>query len=467
MVNLCFHFCKGRSILLPMFFRMRTPGSLSFTILALTLLVLVKIFIIDGIEQYTGQKSPVYNSSIPAPDAQDVVIQEGPATAVIAAPEPVKASPSYFARDMKQLSLNLPQPETIPNTQNVMPASVPVEDKLAAAKDIEAGQQPAPEPKVSTEPMPVHKRETGEPAKIVIIIDDMGLARSHTRSVMDLPAPLTLAFLPYAENLAEFTEPAKAKGHELIIHVPMEAMGGNNLGPAGLKNSMSEEQLKSTLETHIFPSFEGYVGINNHMGSRLTQNAAAMGWIMEELKKRGLYFVDSKTIGSSVAARSARDHGIPYAERDVFLDHYDSPDSVLKALNELERVARRKGVGIAIGHPKSHTIAALKKWMPGMRDRGLELVPASAVLHHPQPAEEKISAASSEPVHAVIPSDNSRVLSEIYGPALPDKPKNHVPVIEFKSISAAKLEAEQNMDNPEPLAQKPRRAINATDRYQQ
>jgi len=243
----------------------------------------------------------------------------------------------------------------------------------------------------------------------------------------------------------------------------MEAMAGNNLGPAGLKNDMSEDELKSTLENHVFPSFEGYVGINNHMGSRLTQNVKAMGWVMEELKERGLYFVDSKTIGSSVAARVARDTGIPYAERDVFLDHYDTLESVKKALADLERVAHRNGVAIAIGHPKTHTIEALRGWMPGMAERGLELVPASAVLHHPaqnNALSEMKTAPEIEP-HRLA----NAALREIYGPPTPDIPKDYI-IKEFKSISAAKLEAEQKEQPGLDPSQSNSRAFNAQERYQ-
>lgn len=455
-----------------MFFRMRTPGSLQFTVLALTLMILVKVFVIDGIEQYTGAKTPVYPSSVPSSVSGDKpVIQQGAARAIVQygnAALPSEERPSVFARDMKELALDLPQPEFIPNTAKPADTVIAAPEKDATQKTVKGdsadpvsvtADQSKPDAQIQPEKdtekgvekdqgksisMPDYKRMAGGAAKVVIIIDDMGLARSNTRAIMDLPAPLTLAFLPYADNLAEFTQPALEKGHELIIHVPMEPMGsGHSLGPAGLTTRLSEAEFKATLNTHIFPSFDGYVGINNHMGSKLTQNRQAMGWVMEELKNRGLYFVDSKTIGSSVAARVAMENGVPFAERDVFLDHYDTLDSVMKALGELERVAHRKGVGIAIGHPKSHTIEALRRWMPDMAKRGLELVPASAVLHDPQ---AQATAKMEEPViAAAAPAVSDAIINvEKQGPELPEQGTYYLKA--YKSISAGELLGFDSLD---------------------
>lgn len=232
-------------------------------------------------------------------------------------------------------------------------------------------------------------------AKVVIIIDDMGLTASRDRAVLDLPGPLTLAYLPYAPGVAEQARGAKARGHELLIHTPMEPINGRlDMGPIALREGMSEEEFKRELREKVFPSFEGYVGINNHMGSRLTQNPKAMGWVMQELKKRGLAFVDSVTIQASIAASVAQDYEVPFAVRDVFLDHYDSEASVHKALAQLERRAHEHGYAVAIGHPKPHTIRALQKWLPGMAERGVRLVPLSHVLERPWEREAQTASSA-------------------------------------------------------------------------
>lgn len=219
----------------------------------------------------------------------------------------------------------------------------------------------------------------GKP-RVVIIIDDMGMDRVHTRQTMDLPGPLTFAFLPYAGDLKAQTELARAKGHELMVHVPMEPMNeGLDAGPHVLKTGTSPDDFLKTLNDDL-AAFDGYVGINNHMGSRMTQDRAGMQLLMADLKKRGLLFVDSKTISTSVAEEEARKAGIPYAGRDVFLDHEETYEAVEGALAELEEKALKNGQAIAIGHPKAETIRALREWLPTLQAKGIVLIPVSAAV---------------------------------------------------------------------------------------
>ncbi|MEZ5813558.1 MAG: divergent polysaccharide deacetylase family protein [Alphaproteobacteria bacterium] len=237
---------------------------------------------------------------------------------------------------------------------------------------------------------------TGSP-KIAIIIDDMGLDRKRSFEAIGIDAPLTLAFLPYAPELGGITRDARARGHELMIHMPMEAMTSPvSLGPIALKSGMGEAEVKANMKA-AFASFDGYAGVNNHMGSKVTQDPQIMDWVMESLKERGLYFVDSKTIGASVGAEAARLNGLPTAERDVFLDHEDTQAFVTSALRKLEEVAARKGHAIAIGHPKDATINGLKAWLPDAQRRGFEIVHASALLERPQ---VKVASSKVQPSEA-------------------------------------------------------------------
>ncbi|MEO5365345.1 MAG: divergent polysaccharide deacetylase family protein [Magnetococcus sp. WYHC-3] len=224
---------------------------------------------------------------------------------------------------------------------------------------------------------------SGSP-QIAIIIDDMGVDRKHSRQVIDMDAALTLAFLPYAEGLAAITKQARDHGHELMIHMPMQATTNPvSLGPIAIKEGMSAGDVRENMEK-AFESFSGYEGLNNHMGSLATQDPELMDAVMESIKKRGIYFVDSKTINSSIAADVARSYGIPTAERDVFLDHETTKESAMQALRQAEDVARRKGYAITIGHPKSATIAALREWLPDAQARGFKIVPASALVKYPK-----------------------------------------------------------------------------------
>lgn len=218
--------------------------------------------------------------------------------------------------------------------------------------------------------------------KVAIIIDDMGLTlRSKQIEVMQ--GPLTLSYLPYAKGLQARVDRAQSHGHEIMLHIPMEAMNGNlDGGPKVLRTDLSKSDFEGIVNWGL-SQFTGFVGVNNHMGSRLTKDQKSMKRLMGILKTQNVYFVDSKTIGSSVAAKTAAEYGIPHAERDVFLDHEISRSFVDGALAKLERVARKNGVAIAIGHPHKVTIEALKDWMPTLAGKGISLVPASEIVRYP------------------------------------------------------------------------------------
>ena len=127
------------------------------------------------------------------------------------------------------------------------------------------------------------------------------------------------------------------------------------------------------------------VGVNNHMGSRFTASPEGMSLVMDELKARGLLFLDSLTAGNSVAGEMAALRGVPYAVRDVFLDNQpDDPAAIHRQLFLLEQTARERGYAIGIGHPHDGTVDALARWIPEMRARGFALVPISAIVRHRQ-----------------------------------------------------------------------------------
>lgn len=219
--------------------------------------------------------------------------------------------------------------------------------------------------------------------KIVIVIDDIGMNRKWSKAAINLDGKVTLALLPYAMHVRDDADNAIEKGHEIIIHTPMEAMTPDlDYGGMGLMSDMSIKELSQMFDK-ITQSFDGYVGINNHMGSKLTQDETAMRQLMSILKTRQLYFLDSKTIASSVAAQVAQEMGVPYAVRDVFLDHEDATEYVVHALSEVERIATEYGQAIAIGHPKQNTVEALQKWLPTLKEKGFELVPLSELVIRP------------------------------------------------------------------------------------
>lgn len=220
--------------------------------------------------------------------------------------------------------------------------------------------------------------ETGRP-KIAIVIDDLGMNRRNTAALNNLPGPLTLAFLPYAGDLPAQTAAARAAGHELLIHMPMEPTTQDWPGPDALLTSLGDDELQARLRRN-FQAIQGVVGINNHMGSRLTADSRSMAMVMAELRARDLLFLDSKTTSASAGVREARRHGVPFAVRDVFLDNVPEFAPIMRQLEYLERIARRQGVAIAIGHPHDMTLQALRRWLPEAKRRGFQIVPISTVV---------------------------------------------------------------------------------------
>ena len=217
---------------------------------------------------------------------------------------------------------------------------------------------------------------------IAIVIDDMGVDVKRSARAAMLPAPVTLAWLPYAHKLSEQTAAARKAGHELLIHMPMEPEEAEeNPGPDALLTGLSQDEIyKRTIKN--LSAFEGFVGINNHMGSKFTQDTGLLGVVMVELKKRSLMFLDSRTASASQAEAVAENTGIPATHRDVFLDNTMTTEAITAELGNLEVIAKRKGMAVAIGHPHDVTIAILEKWIPQARARGFQIVPITTIVRY-------------------------------------------------------------------------------------
>lgn len=214
---------------------------------------------------------------------------------------------------------------------------------------------------------------------IAVVLDDLGLNRSSTKALNSLPAPLTLAFLPYAGKIKAQTEAAKQAGHELLVHMPMEPFGSAWPGPEALLTSLDQDEFVRRLN-HNLDQISGYVGVNNHMGSRLTSDRGRMDLVMRELRNRDVLFLDSRTTPRSVASDMASRNGVPNTTRDIFLDHVIDINKIRDQMSKVEYIARQTGSAVAIGHPHGATIEALSSWLPQLSARGFVLAPISAVL---------------------------------------------------------------------------------------
>src|SRR6516225_8989933 len=229
---------------------------------------------------------------------------------------------------------------------------------------------------------------TGNRPLVTIVLDDLGLDRARTAEAIRLSGPLTLSFITYASELPTQTQAARRAGHELLLHVPMEAVDRQaDPGPHGLFTALSRDEIIERLRWGL-GRFDGFIGINNHMGSKFTSDERGMVPVMEELRARGLVFLDSRTTPSSAGIRLAIAYGVPHAARDVFLDDDQTQAAIAKELARVEQLARQHGSAIAIGHPHDATLATLKIWLPTLGEKGLALVPLSAVVQH-RMAEEK------------------------------------------------------------------------------
>ena len=216
---------------------------------------------------------------------------------------------------------------------------------------------------------------------IAVVLDDLGLNRPNARRAIALPGPLTLAFMTYAERLPALAAAARAAGHELLVHVPMAPQDPlTNPGPNVLRADLGPEELARRVAWGL-TRFDGYVGINNHMGSGFTSSVAGMAQVMMELKARGLLYLDSLTSPGTVGAALAERLGVPYAKRDIFIDNDpESRVAIRRQLVRLERLAARSGRAVGIAHPHDVTLEELARWLPEVQARGFRLVPISAVV---------------------------------------------------------------------------------------
>jgi polysaccharide deacetylase 2 family uncharacterized protein YibQ len=246
-------------------------------------------------------------------------------------------------------------------------------------------------------PQAVPVRVPTDAPKVAIVLDDLGLNRARTMRAVKLPAPVTLSFLTYADGLAELTAAARAAGQEVLAHVPMQPHDVTwDAGDNVLDGELTARELTRRLDWAL-SRVDGKIGVNNHMGSAFTEDRPAMRTVLATLKARGLMFLDSRTTPNSVGQSVARELGVPYAARDVFLDNTRDPEAVRESLDRAVRIARESGSAVAIGHPYPVTFDVLAAWIPGARERGIAIVPLSAVTRPAQaPAPQTAAREPAE-----------------------------------------------------------------------
>ncbi|RSC28586.1 divergent polysaccharide deacetylase family protein [Pseudomonas putida] len=209
------------------------------------------------------------------------------------------------------------------------------------------------------------------PAKayMSIIIDDLGQSSERDSRTLALPGPVTMAIMPDTPHATEFARQAHKAGRTVILHMPMDPATGPYAWHPGLPIEELARRLDAALLKVPFAA-----GINNHMGSRMTSQPEAMGWLMGELQRRELFFVDSRTSAATVAGAKAQQADLAHVSRDIFLDDVRTPEAIAEQLRQGVELARKHGSAVLIGHPYPQTLQVLEREIPRLKAQGVELI---------------------------------------------------------------------------------------------
>ncbi len=363
----------------------RTPwyrrARIAFPIIAAAILLIgIGLGTTIGLLLAPGEPTPQASVPLPVGPQDSAAMPEG-------SPLPVTAHVSESAKRIYEESLRSqpeaqrPDPNMAPPAPVVrapVPETPPVDAPVSAPQSAVSPQRAAPPERWLAFAVP--GPEASNRPMIALVFDDLGIDQVRSRRTIDLPAPLTLALLPYGYNLRDMARAARAKGHEIMVHVPMAPEDLSvDPGPNALQKELGPAEILRRLDWDL-SQFDGYIGINNHMGSRFTADRESMRLVINELKRRGLVFMDSVTTRETAGYHLAAELGVPYAVRDVFLDHEIEPDFIRRQLQRVEETARQQGHAIAIGHPHDETLEVVAEWLKTAEARGFDLVPVSAII---------------------------------------------------------------------------------------
>jgi hypothetical protein len=198
----------------------------------------------------------------------------------------------------------------------------------------------------------------GEAARLSVVIDDAGYNLDQLEPFLELPFPVTIAVLPGLPYSEETARRARGAGKEVILHQPMEARGGNATGPGAIRLDHTDREIRAILKENL-QSVPGAIGVNNHMGSAATADRRVMESVFGYLHEWSLFFLDSRTTTRTVAGDLAKDYGIGFLERDVFLDNERSRAYMESAVAEGIRTAETRGSAVLIGHVSSQKLASV------------------------------------------------------------------------------------------------------------
>ena len=217
------------------------------------------------------------------------------------------------------------------------------------------------------------------PAYLAIIIDDLGHNLSNGQRAVRLSSPITYAVLPDSIHAETISHLAHASNKEVMVHLPMTNHSNFPDSPNTLNEQQAEHEFLDTVARAI-QQVPYAIGINNHMGSRLTEQRTQMTWLMQDLKKRDMFFIDSRTTPATVAEQIAIETNLKAAHRDVFLDNTRSYEAISAAFAAAVHIAKTQGSALVIAHPYPITLQFLEETLPLMKDMGIEIIRTSELV---------------------------------------------------------------------------------------
>jgi polysaccharide deacetylase 2 family uncharacterized protein YibQ len=207
---------------------------------------------------------------------------------------------------------------------------------------------------------------------VIVILDDLGYRPSDV-TAFSLPKEVAFSILPQTPLSKSIAQRAAKEGRPVMLHMPMQATNQKLMGPLGLSTDMFPGAITHTLRKAI-KSVPNAIGVNNHMGSAFTGQEDGMTALMEEIKRQGLFFVDSRTTALTKAQEVAERVGVPSASRQIFLDHQRNTAFFKRQFEKMKGIAKDKGYVVVIGHPHPETIAFLNQHLPSLETEGFELL---------------------------------------------------------------------------------------------
>jgi len=220
-------------------------------------------------------------------------------------------------------------------------------------------------------------------ARIAFIIDDIGAYDIGPLELKRLDIPITASVLLDSHYIKEAVYWLKEYQIKCMIHLPMQPTNanGNHYDPKKVITLQSTEEDIRNLIHRARQQIPFAEGINNHQGSLATANSEVMARVMKVIKEEGLFFVDSRTIGNSVAYKEAQAFNIKSSHKDLFLDHIQTYTHSMGQIRKLVEIAKSKGNAIAIGHPFETTLRAIQDSLKYIRSQNVEIVPVRELVH--------------------------------------------------------------------------------------